>query len=761
MSVFKTDLVLDGAMGTQLIERAGLRPGVRPESLNTDAPDIVAGVHRDYIAAGSGLILANTFGADTPDTVAAGCRIALSAAGDKAAVAVDMGPTGRIVTPADFDSLYERFRTVAQAAYAAGVRVAVIETMGALTELRAALLAAKDTGLDTLAMMTFERNGRTYFGTDARSFAVTAAGLGADAVGANCSLGAGELLFTAERLLSVTTLPVVIKPNAGLPRIADGRAIYDETPEQFKAGIAALKNAGVDIVGGCCGTTPDFIRAIADLKAAPRPPVQACSVLCSESTFLTVDGPMTVGERINPTGKPAFRKALTEGNLDCIADLAIEQKADGAELLDVNVGVAGKEAELMPEVLCRILRVSDRPLVIDSSSPDVVEKALRLYPGKALVNSACAKAESLATVLPLCRRYGAAVVGLTLGDDGIPADVAGRAALAEKIVAAAEKAGIPRRDVYIDALTMAEASGRGGARVTLETLRRAKAMGARTILGVSNISFGMPLREDINAAFLESAVSAGLDLAIVNPKYRAYKGSPAAKAFLEGGSADDYIAYASGAHIAPPEADEPDLTRAVLTGNTAAAARLSEALLAGLPPLEVAGRYVIPALDEVGRKYDDGTMFLPQLISAADAAGAAFDRITAHLQGDGNSIGRFVIATVEGDIHTIGKNITAAVCRSYNIEVTDLGMDVPSSRILEALEEKYPCVLGLSALMTTTALNMEKIIADVRKVYPDIVILAGGAALTEDFARKIGAVYCASATDTAAYLKKYFTRNYR
>ena len=758
MSVFKTDLLLDGAMGTMLMERARLRPGVRTESLNVTAPEIVAGVHRDYIEAGSGMILANTFGAGTAELIEAGVKIALAAAGDRAAVAADIGPTGRVVSPPDFDGLLEYFRKLTDAAARCGVKAAVIETMGSLTELRAALIAAKESGLDTAALMTFERNGRTYFGTDVASFAVVAQGLGADAVGANCSLGAEDLLFTARRLLDCTDLPVIIKPNAGLPRIVDGKPVYSETPGHFAAGIAALKQAGVDIVGGCCGTTPEFIAAIAGMKAAPRKPAVRTSVLCSESRYIEVDRMLVVGERINPTGKPAFRKALSEGDLECVASLAIEQKAAGADLLDVNVGIPGKEAELMPAVMERVLRVSDLPLVIDSSSPEVIEAALRIYPGKALVNSVCAKQSSLDAVLPLCAKYGAAVVGLPLDDDGIPPTAQGRMALADRIIAAAEKAGIPRRDVYIDGLTMAEASGRGSARVTLETVKLASEAGACTVLGVSNISFGMPLREDINAAFLSQAAEAGLDLAIINPRYRAYRGSREAEKFLSGGSAEEYIAYASGAAPAVVSEDEPDLKTAVITGNVAAADRLTVALLEELKPLEVASRYIIPALDEVGDRYDAGTMFLPQLISAADAATAAFDRITAKLGTGGESIGRFVIATVEGDIHTIGKNITAAVCRSYNVEVTDLGMDVPSGTIIEALREKYPCVLGLSALMTTTALNMEKIIADVRKEFPDITVLAGGAALTPDFARKIGAVYCASATDTATYLKNYFSK---
>lgn len=760
MRFFVKDKLFDGGLGTMLIARGLLRPGMRTESLNLTAPDAVAAIHREYAAAGANYITANTFGAnpladgDYAECIRAGVEIAKRAG---LPVGLDVGPTGRVPAAADFDSLYACFRDVVRAGVRAGADFIVIETVSGLVELRAALLAAKENSdLPVAALMSFEANARSVYGVRPDSFALVAEALGADAVGANCSVGPADMCETLLALTRATALPVIMMPNAGLPAMREGQAVYDLSAEDFAASIARLKALGADIVGGCCGTTPAYIAMLKHMRAGTRPAPEGGALASAQRYFFP--DLSTVGERINPTGKPRFRAALADGDLTSIDTLCIEQARDGADMLDVNVGVAGKEYDLMERVLPRVADLSPLPLVIDSSDPAVLERALRLYPGRALVNSVSGKKETLASVLPLVRRYGAAVVGLTLDDDGIPETAAERVRIAGKILAAAGAYGIAPHDVYIDALTLAEASVAGGALVTLETLKGARAMGARTILGVSNVSFGMPLREDLNAAFLELARGEGLDLAIVNPKFRAYNGSKEAKAFLTGAlTAEGYIEYAAGAKPVPRDPGRLSLRDAIVSGDWESARNKAETLLKTEPPLAVAESEIIPALNRVGEDYAAGVTFLPGLIAAAEAAEAAFAPVRAAL-GKRAGTGRFVIATVKGDIHDIGKNITAAVSASYGVDVINLGKDVPYDTVVEAVRENYPCVLGLSALMTTTAANMAETVKRVRAEFPELVVLSGGAAITEEFCRAIGTVYCASATDTAKYLDAYFKR---
>lgn len=760
MNFFKKDSVFDGAMGTMLLA-AGLPTGMRTERANVAMPTAVEKIHRAFAESGADYITANTFGAnaaaesDFADLIAAGIRLAKKT---KRPVGLDVGPIGVAAKTADFDTLYALFRKSIEAGAAAGADFIIIETMTNLVELRAALLAAKEhSRLPVAATMSFERSGRTVYGVRPDSFACIATALGADAVGANCSTGPADMAVCAADMLRATKLPIIMQPNAGLPIMRGGVAFYDMTPDAFREEAKKLKALGVDILGGCCGTTPDCIAAVKAIKADGRPTVDV-GALCSGARYI-VPTYAVVGERINPTGKPKFRAALTEGRLECLDALCREQMADGADLLDVNVGVAGFERELIEKVLPKVADASPLPLVLDSSDVAVLERGLRLYPGRALVNSVCGKDAVLDSVLPLVKRYGAAVVGLTLDDDGIPETADGRIRIAEKILRRAAEHGIAPHDVYIDALTLSEASVPGGAAVTLETVERVKRLGARTILGVSNVSFGMPLREDINAAFLNLARAKGLTLAIINPHYAAFEGSAAATDFLCGRlSAEDFIAKAQGVTVAPPETGRAlTLREAVVAGDATAAALAAESLLKELPPLAVAERQIIPALNEIGDGYAKGELFLPALIAAADAAEAAFRLVREKFDGK-RGAGTLVIATVKGDIHDIGKNITAAVAASYGIEVVDLGKDVSTERVLEAVRAHLPCAVGLSALMTTTAANMAETAAAVRAAFPDVPILSGGAAITPEFCREIGTVYCATATDTARWLADYFKK---
>lgn len=758
MNFFTADTVFDGAMGTMLLER-GLQAGVRTEVANLTMPAVVESVHREYAEAGADYATANTFGANCvaeknyDELIAAGIRIAKKAGKP---VGLDIGPLGRPAKTADFDALYDVFSRSVVAGVKAGADFILIETMTDLVELRAAVLAAKEhSRLPVAALMSFEKSGRTVFGVRPDSFACAVTALGVDAVGINCSTGPADMAVAVKQILRATHLPVIVQPNAGLPKFDGGRAVYDMTPARFATEAAQLKALGVDILGGCCGTTPACIAAIKNLRAGTRP-IPDRGALCSAERYI-IPQCNVVGERINPTGKPKFRAALAEGDLSVVDTFCREQLSDGADLLDVNVGIPAKERDLIETVLPKVADTSPLPLVLDSSDPAVLERALRLYPGRALVNSVCGKDAVLDAVLPIVRKYGAAVIGLTLDENGIPDTADGRIAIAEKILARAAAFGIQPHDVYIDALTLAEASVSGGAQVTLETVERAGKLGAKTVLGVSNISFGMPLREDINAAFLTLARARGLTLAIINPRYAAFTGSDAAVEYLTGKtSAADFIAYANGVQpVAAAASKTLNLQEAIVVGDVAAAGRAAAAELEKNLPLAVVERSIIPALNEVGDGYAEGRLFLPGLIAAADAAEAAFALVRQKIKGKSGA-GTLVIATVKGDIHDIGKNITAAVCTGYGIDVVDLGKDVPTETVLNAVREHYPCAVGLSALMTTTAANMAATARAVQAAFPDVPVLSGGAAITPEFCREIGTVYCQTATDTARWLDEYF-----
>ena len=773
---FYGKLILDGATGSLLTERSGAPAGYRLEKLNLENPEVVYSVHRDYVDAGSDVIYTNTFGAnplklggETEKVIKAAVAIARKAAGDRAYVALDVGPLGKLIGEGgiSFDEAYENYAAVIKAA-ADETDLIVIETMTDIADARIALLAAKEnSNLPIMLSMSFEAGGRSAFGTDVESFARTVSGMGVSAIGINCSLGPVEMYPMAKKLVESTPLPVFIKPNAGMPRFENGRTVYDIDRARFCEAMANIHALGVNILGGCCGTTPDYIRMLAAQTAgkAERELYKPVRALCCGTATVKVDGMKVVGERINPTGKKRFQAALREGDFDYILAQGIEQSQAGADILDVNVGLNGTDEKYnMVRVVEGLQKVVSRPLVIDSSSPEVLEAALRRYNGKALVNSVNGKQSSIDSVLPLVKKYGAAVVCLALDENGIPSTAEGRVAVGKRLVDECLKAGIATEDIYVDTLTMAESAEKGSAQCTVGALEEIKKTGAGTVLGVSNVSFGMPHREDINACFLAMAKDAGLDLAIINPSLINIKYSDYARDFLlaKEGSTDAYIAYAAKTDSVKTEdltgKDTPDMTRAIVGGMGARAREVAETLLATLAPLDVAAQHIIPALDVVGDLYEKGVIFLPQLIAAADAAKQAFSALESRMaaQGAAQDGKRFVLATVKGDIHDIGKNIVKAVVSNYGYKVVDLGRDVDYPVVLAAVEKNYPCALGLSALMTTTAQNMAETIRLVREKYPDLPVLVGGAVITPEYAESIGGVYCKDANATVKALREIF-----
>ena len=754
-------------MGTML-QAAGLPVGELPELWALTRPEIVTAIHRRYIDAGSRVIYTDSFGANRLKTagcghsptelVTAAVKCArTAAAGDDVKVALDIGPLGRLLEPLGnlrFEEAYDLFREMVTAGEAAGADLVVFETMSDLYELKAAVLAAKEnTRLPVWATMTFEASGRSFLGVTVPAMALTLTGLGVDALGFNCSLGPKELLPLVRELTQWTALPIILKPNAGLPDPATGE--YRITPAAFAAELREALSLGVGIVGGCCGTTPDFIRALRetldDAKPAPRAAATRHGVCCAVNTA-PLDGVRVIGERINPTGKKRFQQALRERDFDYIVRQGLEQQDAGAEILDVNVGLPGlDEPTLMRETVLALQAAVDLPLQIDSSDPAAIEAGLRACNGKAIVNSVNGRAYSLEAILPLCKRYGAAVIGLCMDENGIPETAAGRVEIARRILDAALAQGIPKSDVYIDCLALTVSAQQTQAAETLRAVRRVREeLGLHTVLGVSNISFGLPARETVTASFLSQALYAGLDLPIVNPNQRTVMDAVAAFRALSGQDRDceEYIRRfaQSPAPAARAPAADMSLADAVLRGLGRETAALTEAALREMDELEVVNRLLIPALDRVGERYERQELFLPQLIKAANAACEGFaiirDRIAAR-GGQSVSRGKIVLATVHGDIHDIGKNIVRVVLENYGYTVIDLGRDVPAETVVEAAVREDARLVGLSALMTTTVPSMAETIAALRRSGHPCKIMVGGAVLTAAYAAEIGADYYA------------------
>ena len=791
----KRFVLLDGGMGTQLQTR-GLQPGQKPELAALEMPDTLTAIHADYARAGADILLANTFGANAKKLAGCPCTVeqvvfasiacARSAAAETGAlVALDIGPLGELLVPAGtlrFEDAYAEFAQVIRAGAAAGADLVFLETMTDLYELKAAILAAKENcALPVFTSMSFESRGRTFTGCTVESYAVTAAGLGADAVGINCSLGPKEILPFAQRLCrSVPAgVPVFVKPNAGLPN-PDGS--YNLNAVEFAAEMKAYASIGVSMVGGCCGTTPDFIAKLretfAPLVPADKIPIRR-SCLCTPVRFVEVDGITVVGERINPTGKKRLQQALRDGDSAYPCAQAVAQAEAGAQVLDVNAGLPGiDEAATLEQLVKDLQAITDLPLQLDSSNPEALSRALRIYNGKPIVNSVNGEQNTLDTILPLCKKYGAAVVGLALDEHGIPADAEGRFAIAKRIAAAANAAGIPNEDIYIDCLTLTASAQQEGAVQTLEALTRCKKeLGVRTVLGVSNISFGLPCRGYLNTTFLTMAMAAGLDLAIMNPNTPEMMAAVRAYRVLtsQDKQSSDYVAaYAdvqiqttqtskSAATVAEVGAAAPGgdaLFEAVRRGLKAEARAAADAALTMREPLDVVNTSLIPALDAVGDGFEKGTVFLPQLLQAATAAQAAFESIKAKIAASGQAQGRkgkIVIATVKGDVHDIGKNIVRVILENYGYDVLDLGRDVAPERVVEAVRQTGAKLVGLSALMTTTVPNMQATIEALHAAGLDCKVMVGGAVLTPDYARNIGAdYYCKDAKASADLAKQLF-----
>ena len=762
--------LLDGATGTQFQLR-GLPAGKSPELLNLEDPALVEEIHRAYVGAGSDVVYANTFGANrlkmphgkAESIVRAGVEIARRAAGDKF-VALDIGPTGALCEPLGsmtFDEAYAVFAEVVKAG--AGADLIVIETMSDLTELRAALLAAREnSSLPIMCSMTFEESGRTFTGVLPEAFALCASPF-ADVVGINCSLGPDKLLPVMRRVAAYTQKPLFIKANAGLP---DAKMNYELSPEAFSALHGEYLEMGVNILGGCCGTTPRHIAALKKLIEGKKPlqrRVKIPAAVCSASRLVPLDRVRIIGERINPTGKKAMKEALLKGDMGYVTARAVEQAEAGADILDVNAGVPGiDEKGSLCEMVRRIQSVTDLPLQIDCTKPDAVEAALRLTQGKAVINSVNAEEKSLSSLLPLAAKYGAAVVGLTVDEEGIPKTAQKRVELAEKIIARAKEYGIPESDVYIDCLTLTVSAEQEQAQNTLCALKEIRSRhDVHAVLGVSNISFGLPARGAVNAAFLVMAMQAGLDLPIINPNLPEMTAAVAAFNVLSGADKDcrEYVEkYAAlpAAEKAPAKAEDKDIYYYISKG-LPDAARLTEQFLQELKPLEVIDEKLIPALNKVGEDYEKGRIFLPQLISAAEAAKLCFEKVKSVIRGGGVDKGDIVLATVFGDVHDIGKNIVKTVLQNYGYNVIDLGKNVPPERVVEAVERGKVRLCGLSALMTTTVENMRLTIEMLKKSCPYCKIMVGGAVLTEEYAKEIGADrYCKDAAASARYANAVF-----
>lgn len=777
----KEFVLLDGAMGTMLQKSTRspggiLKLGDIPEELNFTNPELIEEIHKKYISAGAMAVYANTFGANrhklqnskysVAETVQKGIEIARKAcAGTDALVALDVGSLGIMLRPTGdlpVREAYDMFKEIMIAGRDADF--IVLETMTDLMEIKTALLAAKEnTDLPVVCTMTFEKNLRTFTGCTVASMALTLGGMGADVIGMNCSLGPNEAMPIVDELLKWSEIPVLIRPNAGLPDPKTNE--YSITPAEYADIMSRIADKGVKLLGGCCGTDPDFIAEIAKRlngKKFRREIPELPAAVCSANNVVTIDTVRVIGERINPTGKKLFKEALKRHDLDYIMKQAVEQTDGGAEILDVNVGLPDiDEREMMLAAVDAVQSVTDAPLQIDTTETDVLEAALRNVSGKPIVNSVNGEEEKLETVLPLVKKYGAAVIGLALDKDGIPKTAEKRFEIAEKILKRALEYGIPKRDVYIDCLTLTASAEQDNVMETVKAMRMVREkLGLKNVLGVSNISFGLPNRELVNTTFLTMAMNSGLDLPIMNPNSAAMIGAVRAFRLLSAYDRNgaNYIEnYANvktvtqtigaAAEKSASETGETDILHAIANGLKAECAAAAEKLLnEGMEPMRLINEKLIPALDEAGDKFEKGKIFLPQLIQSAGAAQAAFDAVKKAISsrgGESESRGRVVLATVKGDVHDIGKNIVKTLLENYGFEVIDLGKDVEYQTVVDAAIKYDVRLVGLSALMTTTLKSMEGTIKLLRDNNVNCKIVVGGAVLTPEYAKKIGADFYA------------------
>ncbi len=780
-------VILDGGMGS-LLEGYGILPGEAPEEWNLSHPKIITDIHRAYFDAGSNVINTNTFGAnllkygeeELERIVSAALECAKAARNSSKSkkekfIAIDIGPTGRLFKPfgdLDFEDAYRSFCKTVTLGEKYGADLVVIETMNDSYETKAALLAAKDSStLPVIVTNAYGSDGKLLSGASPEAMVAMLEGMGVDYIGANCSLGPDALLGVAERIISSSSLPCVFKPNAGLPEIVDGKTVYNLDSETFADEVYTAVKMGARMVGGCCGTTPEYIFALCKKLEGLKPQKitqKHNTVITSYCKNHSFDDRITlIGERINPTGKKRLRAAVEEGDIDYIVSIAVDEEELGAHALDINVGAPGcDEIEFLPKIISAIQYSVSIPLVIDTSNPDAMEAALRVYNGKALINSVNGKRESMERIFPLMKRYGGAVIALTLDEAGIPDTVSGRLDIAKKILAVAESYGIDKKDIIFDPLAMAVSVDKNSARVTLETVRRIKTeLGCHTSLGVSNISFGLPKRDAINSAFFSMALESGLSAAIMNPAshemMKTYYSSQALLGFDDNFesfvSASEFFDTADGAEIklADSKVSCKNLSDAIVKGLKDRAAILTREELNSKDSMSIITEQIIPALDTVGRGFEAGKVFLPGLLLSAETAKCAFEEIKLIMpKSESKRKVSVVIATVKGDVHDIGKNIVKLLLENYGFEVIDLGKDVPSENILNAAKENCADIVALSALMTTTVPAMEETVKLIQRELPRVKVIVGGAVLNAEYAKKIGAdFYGKDAMSAVRYLE--------
>lgn len=782
----KEILFFDGGMGT-LLQKEGLLPGELPENWNIEKKEVIRNIHRAYYEAGSNILLTNTFGANrvkyhdaayTLKQVIEAAVDNVKSVSDEVVVALDMGPTGKLLKPMgdlSFEDAYEAFKEVAIYGEEAGAQMIHIETMSDTYELKAAVLAAKEnTNLPVTATVIFDERGKLLTGGDVPTVVTLLEGLRVDALGINCGMGPEQMLPILKEIKRYTSLPIIVKPNAGLPKQKDGNTYYDVVPEQFAKALCEIVKNGACVIGGCCGTTPQHIRAMVDACKGMdivSPNYQGRTLVSSYGKTVEIgQAPIIIGERINPTGKSKFKQALKEHDLDYVLREAITQQDRGAHILDVNVGLPDiDEVSMMKEVVTEIQSIVNLPLQIDTVNEKALEAAMRIYNGKPMVNSVSGKQESMDAVFPLIQKYGGVVVGLTLDENGIPETAEGRVAIAGKIIEEAKKYGIDKKDIVIDVLTMTISSEPNGAKVTLEALEKVREIyGVQTVLGVSNISFGLPNRAIVNSNFYTMAMHNGLSAGIINPSseamMQAYYSYCALMGYDENCQA--YIENCGQKQEKKTDAtsnSQVTLKMAIEKGLKEEATVLAKELIKEQMPLDIIQQHLIPALDLVGKGFESGTVFLPQLLMSAEAAKQAFEVLKEQMSAEGETDlkkEKIILATVKGDIHDIGKNIVKVLLENYNFQVLDLGKDVPPETIVETAEKENVRLVGLSALMTTTVISMEKTIKLLRKRLPACKVMVGGAVLNQEYADMIDAdFYGKDAMQSVYYAQSLFETN--
>lgn len=777
----KEILFFDGAMGTQL-QKNGLKSGELPENMNLTHPEVLLKIHKEYLDAGADIVTTNTFGANSlkfsnvDEIITSGVSLAKKAvanAGGNHFVALDVGPLGKLLKPCgeiEFERAYDLFKEQVIAGEKAGADFILLETMGDLYEIKAAVLAAKEnTKLPVLASMIFDSNGVLLTGADIKNAVITLEGLGVDGIGMNCGLGPDQMILLLEEMKKYSSTPIFVQSNAGLPVNVDGKTVYNVTPDEFAEKQAKMIEIGACALGGCCGTTPEHIKALTEkcrnLKIKPAEKKYFTAVSSYSKSVFLGDKPIIIGERINPTGKRLMKEALRDKNIQYILNEGVAQVDLGADILDVNVGLPEiDETQMLTEAVEGLQEVLNTPLQIDTSDTVALEKAMRIYNGKPMVNSVNGKRESMEKVFPLIKKYGGVLVCLTLDENGIPETADGRVKIAERIIKKAEEYGIDKRDLVIDPLCLTISTGAENAKVTLEALKRIRRdLGVNTVLGVSNISFGLPSRENLNSAFFTLALENGLSAGIINPKseimMNSYYSFSALKGFDE--NFETYISKSTDTVNSKISIGEIDLKTAVIKGLKTQAEEQTKKELKTKTPLEIIDNILIPSLDKVGKDFETNKVFLPELLMSAETASICFSVLKKEFEKNSveNKKGKILIATVKGDIHDIGKNIVKVMLESYGYEVVDLGKDVKPETVLKTVKEQNIRLVGLSALMTTTVPAMEETIKLLKADNPDVTVMVGGAVLTEEYAEMIGADYYGKdAMSSVRFAEKFFAK---